>query len=428
MSVKDNIKMLNSAKGVAKRIYDIADIRPGMLGRGGVPIGAGIYWPTPEPMLDAAIKYLQEVKAKKGRLSSPGSIWTPTGRKTEENKYLNLIADKLQKENKIDVNPETDILITAGVSPAIFMIPMLMVNPGEEILIIQPDYVRQRNAKVWGAKLVDVPLQERQGITDETRWYFDPAELEKRVTEKSKLISFCSPNNPTGYVYSKDDLNAIANIAKKHDLFVFCNECYERFVWTEKFYKTLVFDSIAAIQGMQERTFTTQGATKGYDVEGSALIGWIVAPAEYVKILQWLQFVCNQKSGSPVDGYMGMASLTSPLREDYIRQQWKVYTEERELLWGMLNKFSWIECGKPKGGPFVFPDISKSGMDEESFTQFCAERGASPSSGTAWGPEYGKGHVRFSYCSPIEFEKVMITRLEEVLTEYEIFHKDRLKK
>jgi len=427
-------KTLDNATRIAKRIYDIVDVRTGVYGSGavglegrGLPVGVGIYFPTPEPMLDAGMQLMKETKKKKGRLQSPGSYWTAMGRGTEKNKYLELIADKLKKENKLDVDPLTEIVITGGVSPGIFMVPMMLIDPGDEVLMIQPDYVRNRNVKIWGAKLVEVPLREKKGVIDETRWYFDAAELEKRVTEKSKLISFCNPNNPVGYVYSKEDLNAIANIAKKHDLFVFCNECYERFVWSKKFYDTLEFDSIAALPGMKERTFTAQGATKGYDTEGSMEIGWTIAPPAYARILQWLQFACNQKSGTAVDGYMGMAVLTPPYREEYIRQQWKVYTEERELLCELLNKFSWIECGKPLGGPFVFPDISKSGLDEEAFTKFCAERGASPSSGSAWGPTYGKGHVRLAFCSPLEYQKVMHAKLEEVLKEFEVFYKPKLK-
>lgn len=435
MSVNDRIKALDDAKRIAKRIYNIADVRTGVYGSGaiglggtGVPIGVGIYFPTCEPMLDAGMKLMRETKEKKGRLQPPGSYWTSMGHGTEKNHYLELIADKLKKENKMDVDPQTEIVITGGISPAIFMVPMMLIDPGDEVLMIQPDYVRNRNVKIWDAKIVDVPLTERKGVRDETRWYFDPEELEKRITKKSKLISFCNPNNPVGYVYSKSDLNAIARIAKKYDLFVFCNECYERFVWTKEFYDTLVFDSIAAIPGMKERTFTTQGATKAYDTEMSAEIGWTIAPPAYARILQWLQFACNQKEGTAVDGYMGMSVLTLPYREDYIKHQWKIYTEEREMLWELLNKFSWIECGKPKGGPFVFPDISKSGMDEESFTKFCAEKGASPSAGTAWGPIYGKGHVRFAFCSPLEYQKVMHAKLEEVLREYEVFNKARIKK
>jgi aspartate/methionine/tyrosine aminotransferase len=431
MSTKQKIKELNSVKGIAKRVYDVVDVSTGILhwetpGKWdeGYPISVGIYYPTPTAMLDAGIKYMQEIKAKNGRLMPPGSHWTPNGIGYEENQFLDLIAEKVKKENNLTVDPQTEVLLSGGISPALFTVPMILCNPGDEVLVIQPDYVRMRNHKIWGTKEVGVPLKERKGVTDETRWYFDPDELESRITEKSKLFIFCNPNNPVGYVYSKSDLNAIARIAKKHDLFVLTNECYERMWYTDEFYKTLVFNSIAAIPGMKERTFTTQGVTKAYDTEGNAIIGWIIGPPEYLKILKWLQFALCQKSGTAVGGYMGIGALTSPVREDYVRQQLKVYLQIREMLWETLNQFSWIECGKPMGGCFVFPDITKSGMDERAFARFLSERGTGPSMGTAWGPEYGKGHERFAFCSPIDYQKEMNAKLEQVLKEYEVQHKN----
>ena len=136
---------------------------------------------------------------------------------------------------------------------------MMLLDPDDEVLIAEPAYGPLRGAKMFG-KLVRVPLKERKGVIDETRWYFDPKELESRITDKSKLFMFANPNNPLGYVYSKDDLNAIARIARQHDLFVFCNECYERQVFSEEFYQTLVFNSLAALPGMMERTFTVERA------------------------------------------------------------------------------------------------------------------------------------------------------------------------
>jgi aspartate/methionine/tyrosine aminotransferase len=286
--------------------------------------------------------------------------------------------------------------------------------------------MRLRTSKLFGGKIVNVPLKERKGVLDETRWYFDPKELENRITDKSKLFSFCNPNNPTGFVYSKDDLNAIARIAKEHDLFVLTNECYERFVWTSQFFDTLIFDSLAAMNGMKERTFTLQGITKAYETEGNMTVGWCNGPSEYISILKWLQFTSCQKWGTALGGYMGMAVLTTPFREEYVRQQWKIYTMERDMLWETLNQFSWIECGKAKGGPFMFPDVSGCGMSDAQLAEFLRKRGVGVGSGTAWAedPQCGAGHMRLSYCSPMELQKNMVRELEETLLEYEVLHKD----
>jgi aspartate/methionine/tyrosine aminotransferase len=384
----------------------------------------GIYYPTPEPMLDAGIKVLQEVKATKGRLSSPGGYWTPTSRDLSDHLLAERIAEKLKVENKWSVDPYTEILITNGISPGMSTVPMMLCNPGDEVLITEPDYMGLRAAKLYGAKIVGVPLKERKGVIDETRWYFDPKELESRITEKSKLFMFSNPNNPIGYVYSKNDLNAIAKIAKKHDLFILTNECYERIVFSEKFYRTLIFNSLAAIPGMMERTFTLQGPTKGYETEGTLLTGWLIGPAKYVKILNWVHWQAMHHHFTAVGDHMVLAALTLPFREEYVRQQLKIYYKARDKLWNILNSFSWIECGKPMGGGFVFPDISRSGLDEMEFTQFCADRGVAPWIGTSYGPDQGKNHVRFAFCSPLVLEEKMNHHLKKTLHEYEDLHKD----
>jgi len=440
-------------KGVAKRLYDTVDVpfyqsllRPRPKGVPGAPptgvgsgagdrqpgdpnsLGVGIYWPTPEPMLNAAIKVLKEVKTQKTKLFPPGRKWTPMGQEVDRNHYLELIVEKLREENQIDVDPMTEILCTNGISQGMFLIPMMLIDPGDEVLVMDPDYMRLRTAKFWGARMVSVPLKERKRVLDETRWYFDSAELESRITEKSKLFSFCNPNNPTGYVYSQDDLHAIARIAIKHDLFVLCNECYERMDFRDEFEHTLVFNSLAAIPGMQERTFTLQGCTKAYETEGNMTIGWLIGSSEHVSVLKWLQFVTCQKTGTAVGDYMGIAALTSPCREDYVRHQLKIYRHNRDLLWEMFNRFSWLECGKPKGGCFVFPDVRAAGVSDEELAKFLRERGIGAGSGTAWAenPAYGEGHMRFSYCSPTEYQKVMTTDLEEAFKEYEVIHSDRI--
>lgn len=418
------IQTLDKAKRIAKKVYDLSDVITGIQGGEGYPISVGIYFPTPKPMLDAAIKYAEQVRDQNSRLSPPGNYWSPMGRGVETNELKDLIADKLLKENQLSVDPENEIMLTAGISTGITIVPQLLVDPGDEVLVIQPDYVRLRNPVGWGAKVVPVPLKERKGVIDETRWYFDPKELESRITEKSKLIMFCNLNNPTGYVYSKEDLNAMADLAKKHDLFVFCNECYERFDLRDDFYKTLVTNSISGVPGMKERTFISQGITKAYETEGNEHCAWLVGPAEYISVLEWLLFAFCYRSITALGGYIGIAALTSPFREDYIRQQFKIYKQNRDLLWETLNKFSWIECGKPMGGTFIFPDITKSGMDDQSFGKFLYERGVGPSIGRAWGPKYGLGHERFAYCSPPEYHQIMCSKLEEALKYYEVVNKD----
>jgi len=437
---------LDSAKGIAKRVYRILDVGTGWhlpkIAKRGIPIDHGTYFITPEPMIDAGIELLNEVKAKHTRLPFPGfTIAQPGQEKQTRNILKERIVEKLATENNVNIDvitststvslkgsieQKTDLFITNGISPSMFTVPLMLLNGDDEVLITEPDYGPIRVAKMFG-KLVRVPLKERKGVLDESRWYFDPDELESRITEKSKLFMFTNPNNPLGYVYSRSDLNAIARIAKKHDLFVFCNECYERQVLSEEFYKTLVFNSIAALPGMMERTFTVQGPTKGYETEGTMLIGWLFGPAKYLGVLKWLHFPVANKHFTSLGDHMVAAVMVSPFREEYIRQQITVYRHNMELLWKALNSFSWIECGKTMAGQFLFPDITKSGMDERSFGRFLVERdigGGWGMVGTAHGRVYGTGHIRLAFCTPTTVLQEHIAKLKEALREYEVLYSD----
>jgi aspartate/methionine/tyrosine aminotransferase len=316
-------------------------------------------------------------------------------------------------------------MVVGAISPGMYLAPLAFVDPGDEVLIIDPDYVRMEAfAKARFGHVVRVPLKERQGVTDESRWYFDPDELESRITEKSKLFMFCNPNNPVGYVYSKSDLNAIARIAKKYDLYVFCNECYERLVFSEAFYQTLIFNSIAAIPGMKERTITVQGVSKNYDMTGFR-VGWIFSSEPIIKVFSFLSFWCGGFSAPPFSQYGAIAVHTSPFREDYIRQVLKLYRKNIDLLYEALNHLPWIECPKPMGGTFVFADIKKLGISDIDLAHYLLKKGIMTDYGSAWGST-GVDHLRLTIANPIEYQKVGVKKLVAAIKEYATLHKDQL--
>ena len=441
-------KELDTVKGIAERVYRIIDVGTGWhlpkIAKRGIPLDHGTYFTTPEPMIDAGIKLLHEVKSKRTRLPFPGfSIAPPGQERPARNLLKERIVEKLSKENKVHIDfvpsgatvslkgsttQTSDLFITNGISPSMFTVPLMLCNADDEVLITEPDYGPIRVAQMFG-KLVRVPLKERKGVIDETRWYFDPDELERRITEKSKLFMFTNPNNPLGYVYSKRDLAAIARIAKKYDLFVLTNECYERMDFRDEFEKTLIFNSLAALPGMVERTFTIQGLTKAFETEESMTVGWIHGPMAYLNVLKWLQFTSCQKWGTALGNWMGIAALSKPFRQEYARLRLTDYRWGRDLMWEMLKKFPWIECGKAKGGPFMFPDVSKCGKSDEDLAEFLRGQGVGVWGGTPWAetPKYGKNHIRLSYCSPRILQKAMTLQLEKALKKYEELNKAIIK-
>jgi len=403
--------VLKNDNRFAKWIGEIKDKSSGVPGFG-YDMGVGQYLKIPmqKQVIDATINSLNARHTS--YLDNP-------------KEFPNLLAEKLKKENNLSVDPQSELMVVGALSPGMYLAPLAFINPGEEVLIIDPDYVRMESFAIARfGKIVRVPLKERKGIIDETRWYFDPHELECRITEKSKLFMFCNPNNPTGYVYSQDDLHAIARIAKKYNLIVFCNECYERLVFSKEFYKTLVFNSLASISGMKERTITVQAVTKNYDMTGFR-VGWIFSSTQIIKVLQFLNFWCGGFTAPPFSQYGAIAATTSPFRENYIREVLKIYYENIDLLHETLNKFPWIECSKPLGGTFVFADITKLGISDVELAKFLLERGVMTDYGSAWGTT-GVGHLRLTIANPTEYLKKGLEKLVEAITEYSILHKNQL--
>jgi aspartate/methionine/tyrosine aminotransferase len=403
--------VLASDIGFAKWLSSIQDKSSGVPGEG-YDMGVGQYFKLPiqMPVLEATINALRERR---------------TSYRDDPDDLPELLAEKLQKENKVKVDPWSELMVVGAISPGMYLAPLAFVDPGDEVLIIDPDYVRMEAfAKARFGKVVRIPLKERKGVLDESRWYFNPDALESRITEKSKLFMFTNPNNPVGYVYSKSDLNAIARIAKKYDLYVFCNECYERLVFNEEFYQKLVFNSIAAIPGMMERTITVQGVTKNYDMTGFR-VGWIFSSEAIIKVLSFLSFWCGSFSASPFSQYGAIAAHTSPYREDYIRHVLKIYRKNINLLYKALNPLPWIECPKPMGGTFIFADITKLGISDIALAHYLLKKGIMTDYGSAWGST-GVGHLRLTIANPIEYQKVGVNKLVTAIKEYATLHKDRL--
>jgi len=369
-----------------------------------------------------------------------GYYFTPPPEVIEETKkaldegyvrYLNnyslndAIAEKLRVENRIEADPNTEIYVIGGIAPGMNLVPMALLNPGDECLTINPDYTIQESAAILGAhaKVVKVPLKKAPGVKrPDSAYVFDPKEMEMRVTPKTKMISFCNPNNPAGYVYSEKDLKAIADIAERYNLFVLCNECYERKVFRNapygaEFRDNLVFKSFQALPDMFDRTATIQGVTKAYDMSGFR-VGWIVANAKLIQTVYRLCFMSASARAPSFSQFGAIAALTPPVRERHIRDTNELVEKEIEMTCNSLNELQGIDCPPPMGGQFVFPDISELGMTDAEMVSFLIEKARVT---TRTGSEFGlngAGHLRICVCNPLEYQKIGLKKVEEAVRRY----------
>jgi aspartate/methionine/tyrosine aminotransferase len=301
---------------------------------------------------------------------------------------LDAIAEKLSRDNNIAVDPNKDILTVEGGHSGIVITMETLINQGDEVIIPDPHfYPISRAVKYAGGKPIFV------NVTDERDYRPDPADIEKKVTDKTKMIVLVSPHNPTGSVLTMEDLEAISEIAKKHDLLVFSDEVYEAIVFDgRKHY------SIASLPGMKERTITLNGLIKTY-----ALTGWrvayLVADERYMNVMkelhaQWTVCVNTIAQKAAIAALRGPQDFPGKMREEYeIRRN--IMVEE-------LNKMPGISCRKPWGTYYVYPKISGTGLNSLEFAKYIAKEVKvifQPASGYGDG---GEGYLRAATTLPRE--------------------------
>lgn len=328
------------------------------------------------------------------------------------------ISEKLKEENDLVADPFAEICLTCGITPAIDTILSAFVNVGDEVISMDPDFVTSYGQiRARGAKLVTPRhcFTETIGDLTEKRWRLCPEALEEAITDKTKMIVFTNPNNPIGYVYSKEELGAIAKLAVKHGVMVLENECYERMSYVAEAGEETKFTSILSMDGMKDYGILVQGLSKGYHLSGYR-IGWVVANPEIVKMLAIVQMWSSFSMAPTITQYGAEAALTMPLRQEYIAEAKKIYRENIAYTCESLAVFEGrFECARPMGGPFCFADVSGSGMDDKELSAALYELGINNTAGSSWGPEKGKNHLRLALSNPPEYQRECVDALVEAL-------------
>ncbi|WP_026669469.1 aminotransferase class I/II-fold pyridoxal phosphate-dependent enzyme [Butyrivibrio sp. AE3006] len=313
------------------------------------------------------------------------------------------ICNYLKRKHDLDYDPSSQVLVTVGGSEAIDLAFRAMINPGDEVLIPQPSYVSYEPCAILaGAKPVIIELKE------ENEFRLTADEILEHVTDKTKILVLPFPNNPTGAIMERKDLESIAEVIKEKDLFVLSDEIYSELTYTDKHV------SITEIPGMYERTILINGFSKAYAMTGWRL-GYACGPKEILeqmtKIHQYA-IMCAPTTSQ----YAAVEALKNG--DEDVAMMREQYNQRRRYL---LNEFRQmgLPCFEPFGAFYIFPSIKRFGMSSDEFaTKLLQEEKLAVVPGNAFG-DCGEGFIRISYAYSLEDLKKAVERLKRFISRYE---------
>ena len=288
--------------------------------------------------------------------------------------------------SKVEYNPENEIIITVGASEGIDAAFRAVIAPGDEILIPEPCFVCYAPL-VMLAGGIPVPIE----CKIENDFKLTKDELQKAITSKTKGLLLAYPNNPTGAIMEKSDLEKLVPTIKKHNLIVFSDEIYG-----ELTYDGAKFTSIASLDGMRERTIVISGFSKYFAMTGWRL-GYVCAPKEITDVIHKIHqyaIMCASTSAQ----YVALEALNASFRDNFqeVKAMRDVYDERRRYLVERLNAMG-LECFNPKGAFYAFPSVKSTGMDGEQFAYALLDaKNVAVVPGSAFGKS-GKDYIRISY-------------------------------
>ena len=312
------------------------------------------------------------------------------------------ISNYIARNHAVQYNPATQVLVTIGGSEAIDLALRACLEPGDEVIYHEPCYVSYLPCITLADGVpVPIPLKEANDFR------LTAEELEAAITPKSKALILSFPNNPTGAVMTKEDLEAIAEVIVRHDLLVITDEIYSELSYTGKKHYSLI-----DLPGMVERTIYINGFSKAYAMTGWRL-GYCCGPeeilAQMVKIHQFAIMAAPTMSQ-----YAGTMALKNGASD--VEMMRDSYNQRRRFLMAELKRLG-IPCFEPFGAFYIFPNISQFGLSSEEFaTRLIREHKVAVVPGSAFG-QSGEGFVRVSYAYSIEELKHAFERIERFITE-----------
>jgi aspartate/methionine/tyrosine aminotransferase len=307
--------------------------------------------------------------------------------------FRDAIAAKYRTWYGLDIDPEREITVCCGATEGMIAALLSIIDPGDEVVIFEPFYENYGpDTELCGAVPRFVPLNPPD-------WSFDREELRRAFTSRTKAIVLNSPNNPTGKVFSRDELEFIAGLCREHDALALTDEIYEHIV-----YDGAVHVPIATLPGMRERSVLVNSMSKTYSVTGWR-VGWVIAPPDVTSSIRKVHDFLTVGAAAPLQ-QAGALALALPA--DYYRELGRAYTARRDKLLPLLEGAG-FRCFKPRGAYYVMTDISGFGFpDDVAFVSQLIERGrvaAVPGSSffsARSGTNPGSRYVRFCFCKKYE--------------------------
>jgi aminotransferase len=368
-----------------RRFFDIAATMEDVISLG---IGEPDF-DTPEPLVRAGIEALK--RGETHYTSNSGLM-----------ELRRAIAEHLDALYGQTYNPASEILITVGVSEALYLAFAATIEAGDEVIIPEPCFVSYAPEVVFAGGIpVMVPTRA------ENMWQVTAADIEAALSERTKAVLLGYPNNPTGAVMSRERLNEIAALVKRHNLLVVSDELYDQLIYGTEH---VCFPSLS---GMYSRTILLMGFSKAYAMTGWR-IGYAAGPAEILGMMRRVHqytIMC----APTISQYAALAALQDGAR--FVDEMHAEYERRRRLIVDGLNEIG-LTCVEPRGAFYAFPSIAVTGMDENEFAErLLQEERVAVIPGTAFG-QSGRGHVRCSYATSYEKIEEALERLHRFVRRY----------
>jgi aminotransferase len=374
------------APSAIRRFFDIAATMEDVISLG---IGEPNFV-TPAPILQAGLESVRQ--GDTAYTSNAGVL-----------ELRESVSEMLQRRyNGPAYDAEKEVLITVGVSEAMYLAMQAILDPGDEVIVPQPCFVSYTaDVILAGGTVVDVPTYATNDFV------VTPEQIEAAITPRTKALLIGYPCNPTGAVMNRQELMAIAGVVEKHDLLVISDEIYDRLVYSD--HEHVMF---ASLPGMAERTIHLGGMSKDYAMTGWR-IGYAAGPADLLgamsKIHQYLVM------SAPTAGQAAaLAALTDPRAELAVQEMVASYDARRRLIVNGLNSVG-LDCFEPKGAFYAFPSVRRTGMDEHEFAErLLLEEQVAVIPGSGFG-RGGEGHVRCAYAASQKNIEIALERMHRFM-------------
>ena len=326
---------------------------------------------TPQHIKEATVAALREGKVHYGDLQG-------------EPAFREALAEKLRRFNRIDASPD-EVLVTNGLTQASFAAIMALVDPGDEVILLEPYYPQHvGKIELAGGTCVMVPLDAENGFSIRGDW------IEAAVTPRTKMIVLVNPCNPTGRVYTSEELQAVARVAIAHDLFVMSDEVYEYITFDRAEHV-----SIAALPGMRERTVSMFAFTKAYAMDGWRL-GYAAADASLIPAL--MKITANEVTH--VNTFIQYGGLAAVLEgEAAVEQMVADDRVKRDKVVQALNQMPGVRCALPEGTIYAVPDIRGTGRSSQALADALLDQARVVVEAGSFYGSAGEGHLRICFGS-----------------------------